>query len=79
MRNRQESYTPQQISDRLKEKQVAIKCLIDGLADSFQCIALIDDDRYIEEKNEAILRIAEARELLQELHIMTVRSENYEK
>ena len=79
MRNRQESYTPQQIADRLKQKQVAIKCLIDGLADSIQCIALIDDDRYTEEKNEAILRVAEARELLQELHIMTERSVKYEK
>ena len=79
MKNIQDSYTPQQIADRLEKKQVAIKCLIDGLADSIQCIALVDDDRYIEEKNEAILRIAEARELFQELHIMSVRCEKYEK
>lgn len=69
-----ESYTPQEIADWLNERKIAIRLLIDGLANALQTLILVDDERYEEEKKEALSDVADAREKLQYLLIMTERS-----
>lgn len=70
---KKENYTPQQIADWLHENIFGIQSWIDGLAETLQHLTLCDDCGLEKDRKDAMLQVAGARQLLQELHQIAER------